>query len=237
MEYKEQEKPKRMREKKEYNNAEIAERIRTKRKEEGYSNQEALIEALSDKGVRVGRNTISNIENGNFSNCSLNLLIAICEILKCNIGYIVGEYDYSTTETADICEVTGLNEKSIENFKEISKENESTRIVINRFVDLLTDWVLLPELAVRLNDYISQRDNDETYSIVDNSGNFIGLFSNDVRRQMLLDSFGRFLSFAEQTEQPGYLSRSMIRATQSKLPPDEKAALKQQAMEDLERGK
>ncbi len=220
----------------EYKKQEIAERIRSKRKEKG-CNQDELIEALSYKGVRVGRNTLSNIENGDFSNCSLNLLIAVCEILGCDIGYIVGEYDYSTKGTAEICKETGLSEKSIENFREISKENERTRMLIYRFVDLLTDWVLLPELAIRLDDYISQRDNDEIYSIVDNSGNFIGLISNDVRRQMLLDAFGRFLSYAEQTEQQGYLSRSMIRATWDKLSPDEKAALKQQAMEDLERGK
>lgn len=145
----------------EYKKQEIAERIRSKRKEKG-CNQGALIEALSYKGVRVGRNTLSNIENGDFSHCSLNLLIAVCEILGCDIGYIVGEYDYSTKETAEICKETGLSEKAIEKiFK--WKRSGFGDFSMDLISEMIEDDELLPEI-LRAGYDIEEIRNNRTQS-------------------------------------------------------------------------
>ena len=106
----------------EYNYYEIGARIRSERIRCGYSNQDTLIEDLKDIGVSVGRNTISALENGEMGkNVPLKLLLGLCDLFDCEIGYLLCEkgYEHShTRETADIGSVTGLTEPAIKQLLE-----------------------------------------------------------------------------------------------------------------------
>jgi len=69
----------------------------------------------------IGRNTLSNIANGNLSpeKFTMPLLIAICKIFNCDIGYLLGEYDENTRKEKVIQEELHLSSKAISTLKEI----------------------------------------------------------------------------------------------------------------------
>lgn len=94
----------------------LGERIRSERKQKKWS-QEKLIEQLDNIGVQVGRNTLSKLESGDMTKeVPLKLLLGLCDLFGCEIGYLLREkgYEYShTRETADIGSVTGLSEPAI----------------------------------------------------------------------------------------------------------------------------
>ena len=104
-----------------YNYQKIGDRIRDNRKSLEYS-QDEFIRILKDEHqVRIGRNTLSNVENGNLSpeKFTMPLLIAICKIFNCDIGYLLGEYDENTRKEKVIQEELHLSSKAISTLKEI----------------------------------------------------------------------------------------------------------------------
>ena len=109
----------------EYNFQEIAERIRESRKSKNLS-QDGFIELLSKHGLKIGRNTLSSIENGVESAYTFAFLKTISEIDNCDIGYILGEYEEKTQEIHQMCLSTGLSEKAIEKIQKISQKNHVT---------------------------------------------------------------------------------------------------------------
>ena len=96
--------------------AAIGKRIYDERKRRDMS-QETLMEELEHRGVSIGRNRLSAMENGVRESFSgkhgLDILIALCSIFECDLGYLVGEYDEHTKSISDICKVTGLSEESV----------------------------------------------------------------------------------------------------------------------------
>ena len=48
------------------------------------------------------------------SNMSLETLLNLCRVFKCDVGYLLGEYKERRHTAADICAVTGLSETSVE---------------------------------------------------------------------------------------------------------------------------
>ena len=109
----------------EYKFQEIAERIRELRKSKNLS-QDGLIDLLSKHGLKIGRNTISSIENGVESAYTFAFLKTISKVFNCDIGYILGEYEEKTQEVHQMCLATGLSEKAIEKIQKISKKNHVT---------------------------------------------------------------------------------------------------------------
>lgn len=94
-----------------YNFDEIAKRIRKEREKLRLS-QESLCEK-----VGITRKTLSAYETGkdlNISNMSLETLLNLCRVFKCDVGYLLGEYKERRHTAADICAVTGLSETSVE---------------------------------------------------------------------------------------------------------------------------
>lgn len=60
--------------------------------------------------------TIKNYENPNKDiNPNLNIVCNLCEILNCDIDYLIGKIDVPRRETADVMTVTGMSQKSVEN--------------------------------------------------------------------------------------------------------------------------
>lgn len=117
----------------EYNYIDIGDRLIQLRKARGYS-QDKLIDILDDEyGVKIGRNTYSNIENGcqSASNFKLDLLIALSSLYGCDIGYLLCEYDNITGRNTDIQKITGLNDESIKALEGAVRESEIEKELYN----------------------------------------------------------------------------------------------------------
>ena len=104
----------------EYNFKEIGERIREKRKSLNYNNQDDFLELLKEKGVYIGRNTLSKIENGSLppEKFTISVMTAMCEIFNCDIGHLLGEYTKRTRAEKIICDEIHLSDTAIHNIKE-----------------------------------------------------------------------------------------------------------------------
>lgn len=121
----------------EYNYSEIGERIRSERKKLGY-NQEEFINNLE---INIGRNTLSKIENGNLppQKFTMPLLIAMCKLFNCDIGYLLGEYNASTRNDKIIQEELGLSCKAISNIKCNMLNSITKKPANNPFNSVLND--------------------------------------------------------------------------------------------------
>lgn len=106
-----------------YNYIEIGERIRSERKQKKWS-QDNLLTELSVKGIKIHRNTLSDIENG----CKrgvfpLPLLTALSELFNCEVGYLLCEFDCKTGRNTDISNETGLSDNAINALVEMSQQD------------------------------------------------------------------------------------------------------------------
>lgn len=131
-----------------YSYKEIGERIIAKRKELGY-NQYEFIDILDTKyNIKIGRNTLSKIENGDMppQKISMALFIAMCDIFNCDIGYLLGEYNERTRNEKIIQEEIHLSNKAISNIKEHMFNSIKKAPVFNPF-------------ASKLNDLLSDENN------------------------------------------------------------------------------
>lgn len=90
-----------------YNWGEIGKRIKKEREAHALT-----MEALAEK-VGTSRQTISRWEKGEGVEITLNMLLRICDIFGCELGYLLCEYDCKTREVTDICSVTGLSERAV----------------------------------------------------------------------------------------------------------------------------
>lgn len=77
--------------------------------------QEKLMEYLKEKGLGISRNTLSSLENGNSVSVDFNLLIELCKLFSCELGYLLCEegYENRTRQVTDIVSSTGLSEKAV----------------------------------------------------------------------------------------------------------------------------
>ena len=108
----------------------FATRVAELRKARGFTSQGKLAKAYNEKFPTRRRDdaagnegnfngilgTIKNYENPNKDiNPNLNIVCNICELLNCDIDYLIGKIDVPRRETADVMEVTGMTQKSVEN--------------------------------------------------------------------------------------------------------------------------
>ena len=102
--------------------------------------------------IKISRNTISKLENGDIGSIrkiSLPQLLEIAKTLDCDISYLLGEYDeYKTIENKEIGEKTGLSDQSI-NAIESMDDNELVVLnallsngFISRFNSLIMEYFL-----------------------------------------------------------------------------------------------
>ena len=106
-------------------NSLIGERLRTARKEAGYS-QESLINELQTHGFKApSRNTLSKIEGGNedaIGSLSLSSIVGMSLLFGCDPGFLLGERDYRNHEVNLIHDKTGLSDAAIFKLSDI-KDN------------------------------------------------------------------------------------------------------------------
>lgn len=97
-----------------YNFEAIGKRIKEERDRRNIS-QDGFIEMLGARNIPIGRNRLSNIENGKcVEKMELEKLVAICDIFQWDVGYLLGEYKEQTQDKHFICQQTGLSEKAID---------------------------------------------------------------------------------------------------------------------------
>lgn len=97
----------------EYSFEAIGKQIAKERKQRKIS-QDGFIELLNQRGISIGRNRLSAIENGKDSSFSLNELFSICDIFQCDAGFLLGEYEEKTQDKHFIHQQTGLTETAID---------------------------------------------------------------------------------------------------------------------------
>lgn len=117
-----------------YNWLEIGMRIQGLRTAKGWS-QDEYVEQLRTQGVSTTRNRISAVENGNKDKISFPLLLASSELFGCDIGYLLGEYDYKTRTACDINEVLGLSENAIRQLAYLKAAAPGAIEALNRLIE------------------------------------------------------------------------------------------------------
>ena len=96
----------------------IGTRIRQERERKNMS-QDELAEQLEIKS----RQTIGKWENG--ESCpSLDNLVDMCNCFKCDMGYLLGEYNERTRISCEITTETGLSEAAVETLLRLKPNND-----------------------------------------------------------------------------------------------------------------
>ena len=131
----------------------IGKRLKEERKASGFKSQDALAEYLAKNNYRsFKRQTIAKWENG--EECPpLDVLLTLCKLYKCELGYLLCEYDCKEKENTDIQKITGLSEDAINKLKIFrSLNDEPTLFIINeilskheRLLDAITDFIFFPD--------------------------------------------------------------------------------------------
>lgn len=143
------------------NKKEVGKRIRHLRNEKKWSQ-----ENLSEK-ANYARQTVGKWENGDLT-LSLNDAINLCNLLDCDIGYLMGEYDTKKHVVADVCTVSGLSVKAVE--KLVSSKSsqglfphdnafiDTTNLLIEKFVDNMDISILEYQILINENKYLLNKN-------------------------------------------------------------------------------
>ena len=125
-----------------YDYIKIGKRIRSERRKAGFARQDDFAEAL---GFSIfSRQTISKWERGK-DLPDLDVLLKMCNLFRCELGYLLCEYDYKTRVVTDIHQAIGLSEKAIQVLQTLNHEihlrdsfNTLNRIIEHpEFINLL----------------------------------------------------------------------------------------------------
>ena len=92
----------------------IGERIRAERKA-----SKLTMEELADE-IYTTRQTISKWENGTGVEITLNMLLELCRVFDCELGYLLCEYDTKRRTTINISKETGLSKMAVEHLQTLT---------------------------------------------------------------------------------------------------------------------
>ncbi len=135
-----------------YNWAKIGARIKEERKA-----SDLTLEALAEK-IGTSRQTISRWEKGEGVEITLNMLLRMCDIFECELGYLLCEYDCKTREATDIQNKTALSESAIVNLI----ANRSNKAITNFLSKLLEDLNSLYFLSSAYSIYKDKKASAQT---------------------------------------------------------------------------
>ena len=117
----------------------FAQRLAGLRRERGFKSQYALAKAYNEKFPAKRRDdasgnekdfggilgTIKNYENPNKeSSPKLSVVCNLCELLDCDIDFLLGNIKVPRHETADIMAATGLSEKAVDTILTLQRNNQ-----------------------------------------------------------------------------------------------------------------
>lgn len=81
---------------------------------DGKEGDETEKEKIIREPCRISRNTLSALENGDIpEGLTLKQFLTMCEILRCDAAYLLGECKEHIYDCKYICDTTGLSEKTI----------------------------------------------------------------------------------------------------------------------------
>lgn len=143
----------------------IGEKIRQERKKKSLK-QEDFAQALGLS--KSSRQTIGNWENNELMP-DLEMCFKICKVLGCDMGYLLGEYDFKTKKAKDIYETIKLSEKATEKLVNISKSDKADILItLNKLIesDYFFDFLLAVHLYANTfsGNYIKQKIHGYSYS-------------------------------------------------------------------------
>ena len=145
----------------------FADRLRKLRKEKKLSQEETAYL------IGVKRETYSRWEQGTETTRGrvpkIDKLAAICDVLQCDSGYLMGEHETAYYETCDISSKTGLSRRSV-NFLITNKDNSKMCAVLNYLLEN-------PALVRDISEFVFS-ENGGVYSDSYNYGQF--KLTNDV---------------------------------------------------------
>lgn len=121
----------------------VGERIRRARKEAGFTQARFANDLnMSEESLK----TIGRWEKGE-QTPKLDVLMKMCEIFKCEAGYLLGEFPLPTREKTDIQEATGLSQKAIDKILEIKQENPNIFPYLDQIISHDEFYMLIMGLA------------------------------------------------------------------------------------------
>lgn len=180
-------------------------RLSKLRKDRGFKTQYALAKAYNEKFQPRRRDdtagnegnfggilgTIKNYENENKDlSPKLSVVCNLCDILDCDIDYLLGNIDVPRHETADIIASTGLSEEAVNTIHTLRRNNQidwgldtlnfilqSTNI--ENFLYFMTSYSISGEetieshpVRIKKKDIFQMKMNDEIKLIADNLAKF-----------------------------------------------------------------
>ncbi len=91
------------------------------------ASQTDLLGILKDKGLAsIGRNTLSDLENGvesAFNGMTLKQWDSLCSVFECSLGHLMGEYECHDYDTQYIKSQIGLSESAINILRDFALKN------------------------------------------------------------------------------------------------------------------
>lgn len=188
----------------EYNLTEIGERLKKERKEYGFKSHDALCDYIKENNYRsFKRQTISKWEQG--KECPpLDVLLTLCKLYNCEVGYLLCEYDCKYRENTNIKETIGLTEENIEYLKRIKNNNSKFINSINflissdnfdNMLSYLTEYIEKTKLFLGLNKIkkdrlhkieIAQSKGEDVVYTCDNG---FEEYRNNTRKEMELTEY------------------------------------------------
>lgn len=132
----------------------VGERIRNLRKEKGFNSQDELAEKMMCK-----RQTVAKWERGETS-LSLESAIDLCNVLDCDIGHLMGEYEAKRHKTADIQEILGISEKAAYNLQLLSVMKSGLNRTHQKYtgIDFINDLISEDDFLYLVSLCLSARE-------------------------------------------------------------------------------
>ena len=140
----------------------IGGRIASERKklkdENGKSwSQDTLIHYLKEKNLGISRNTLSALENGSSISVDFNVMLELCKLFDCELGYLLCEkgYENKTRTDTDIVNETGLSEFAVKRLKYHNDRIKNGQLLDKHIVSLysriIEDKKFATDLMVNLS--------------------------------------------------------------------------------------
>ncbi len=154
--------------------------------------QDKLIKELS-KTVPLGRNRLSELENGKAIRCDILVLSEMCKIFDCDLGYLMGEYSCKTRQATDIHAETGLSEEAVNELQDRAKacrlENPDIE-VLSKLITMTEFWQMIREvrLMISADENYSDSEKNTVYQRND-SVTLTGKRIGDFHRNNAVSSF------------------------------------------------
>lgn len=195
----------------EYNYFKIGERLKAERKNAGFKSHDTLCDYIQEHNYRsFTRQTIAKWEKG-LELPPLDVLCTLCVPFKCEVGYLLCEYDCKTRENTDIKEAIGLSEFAIDTLKHYKDKEEVTELDIKELdiIDrLLCSDVFNDKIIEKIKDYgLSLKHcldilNNVDVQMTDHHEDYANYTVEDEKRYFLICDLEKLLIKEIDTNQP-----------------------------------